>query len=142
MANIEKLSIMEYITPTKKGVMTEEGDFCICELTFHPQLDYPIKVSDYSCCICVEGRAKGVIGLMPYELRPSYMSINVPGQLLEQQWMSSDFRAVCICMTEGFIKGLGLLYNFHLNQMLKSHPMVELLQPQMEAIMSYRTIVE
>lgn len=133
---------MEYVTSGRGGVMTAEGDFCISELTFHPQLDHPFKTSDYSCCVCVEGSAKGSIGLMPCELRPSYMSINVPGQLLEQHCMSRDFRAVCICMSEGFVKGLGLSYNFHLNQMLKSHPVIQLLPSQMEAIMTYRKMVE
>ncbi|MGN0233350.1 MAG: helix-turn-helix domain-containing protein [Bacteroidaceae bacterium] len=117
------------------------NDFYIYEVSFRQPVGYPFKINEYGCCICLEGEASGCIDLMPCNLKPSQMAINAPGQLLEQHTMSSDFKGVGITMSQGFIKGLGLSYNFQLDRMLREAPIIELQPSQLEAILVYCRMV-
>ena len=69
------------------------------------------------------------------------MVVNVPGQLLEQHSMSHDFKGTYIAMSREFIKGLGLPYNFQLDRVLRDSPEVDLHPKQLEALLTYCTMV-
>ncbi|MGN0068114.1 MAG: helix-turn-helix domain-containing protein [Prevotella sp.] len=137
MSHILNLSIAQFIASSREKAHVADQGFCISELTYRPQLDHPFQASDYSCCICLKGEARGTIGLIPYELKTSSMSIIVPGQLLEQHNMSKDFHAMCICMSKRFVKSLGVPYNFNLDKLLRQHPVIHLSTSQLESMMSY-----
>ena len=117
-------------------------DFCIYEISYHPLLEYPFKISEYSCYICLEGESKGAIDLSPFCLKPSSLAVNVPGQLLEQHAMSKDFRAIGITMSREFVSSLGLPYNFYLDRMLRNAPILELKPAILQSMLSYCSMVQ
>lgn len=141
MKTIEQVNLKDRIEAIHKKARTVGGDFYIYEVVHSPQRDYPFKIDEYGCCICLEGEAKGSIDLMPCSLKPSMMAINVPGQLLEQHTMSGDFKGIGITMSQGFIKGLGFPYNFQLDRMLRESPVLELQPSQLEAMLTYCRMV-
>lgn len=137
MKTIEQVNLKGRLEAIDKKTRTAGGDFYIYEVVNSQQIDYPFKIDEYGCCICLEGEANGNIDLMSCRLKPSMMAINVPGQLLEQHNMSGDFKGIGITMSEGFVKGLGLPYNFQLDRMLRESPLLELQPSQLEAMLTY-----
>lgn len=141
MKTIEYLNWRKNIEADHKKARSYGDDFYIYEVSYRSLTGYPFKIDDYGCCICIEGEAKGCIDLIPCHLQPSMMAINVPGQLLEQHTMSRDFKGVGITMSQGFIKGLGFPYNFQLDRMLRESPVLELQSAQLEAMLTYCSMV-
>lgn len=141
MKTIEYLNLRKNIEENCKEARSVGDDFYIYEVSYRSPTGYPFKIDDYGCCICMEGEAKGSIDLMPCNLKPSMMAINVPGQLLELHAMSNDFKGIGITMSRGFIKGLGLPYNFQLDRMLRESPVLELQPVQLEAMLTYCRMV-
>ncbi len=141
MNTIEYLNWRKNIEADHKEAKSVGEDFYIYEVSYRSSMGYPFKIDDYGCCICIEGEAKGCIDLMPCHLKPSMMAINVPGQLLEQHTMSRNFKGIGITMSQGFIKGLGFPYNFQLDRMLRESPVLELQPAQLEAMLTYCSMV-
>lgn len=141
MRTVEQVNLKNCIETVHKEARSANGNFYIYDVVYRPQRKYPFKIEEYGLCICLEGEAKGSIDLMSRHLRPSMVAINVPGQLLEQHFMSSDFRGVGIIMNREFVKELGLPYSFQLDRMLRELPLIELQQSQLEALLKYCSMV-
>lgn len=139
--SIEYLSLRTAIS--KSGMKTAEAgdDFMVYELSSSPVTDYPFKITEYGCFICLDGESVGSFDLQPVRQTPSTMVINVPGQLLELQSMSRDFQGIGIVMSREFVKSLGLPYNFHLDRMLRDVPVFYLQPSQLEAMLTYMRMV-
>lgn len=141
MKTIEYLNLRRNIEINHKEVRNVGDDFYIYTVSYRSPIGYPFKIDEYGCCICLEGEAKGCIDLIPCSLKPSMMAINVPGQLLEQHSISNNFRGIGITMSQSFIKGLGFPYNFQLDRMLRESPILKLQPSQLEAILTYCSMV-
>lgn len=137
MANIDYLNLRETVDQLGRTGCRLGKDFCICEITYRPQLKYPFRINEYCCIICTNGVAEGYIDLLPYTLKKSHLSINMPQQLLEQKYMSKDFKAIAILMNSEFMQELGFPYNFHLDKMLRDKPVIELRQSELQSLLSY-----
>lgn len=119
-----------------------KDDFYIGDISSAMSMvDYPFRTDMYICCICSNGESKGRIDLIPYTLKSLGMSINVPGQLLEQEFISSDFQGIYIFMSKGFVEGLGLPYNFQTYMSVQENPVLSLTEAQFDAMLSYCTMV-
>lgn len=119
-----------------------EDSFYIYNLS--PDIDWvnhPFKIDMCICCICSCGESSGRINLIPYTLRGLGMSINIPGQLLENEFVSDDFQGICILMSKDFISSLGLPYSFQTYMSVQENPVLSLQESQFDAMMSYCTMV-
>ena len=116
-------------------------DFYIFDVTNNDLSNYPFKIDMYVCCICLQGESIGKINLSPYRLTGARMSINISGQILEQEFISDDFKGICIFMSDKFISSLGLPYNFETYMLLQDRPVLDLKSVQLEAMLSYCTMV-
>ena len=141
MSIFKHINLIKILKETHQEAITSGNDFCICELTHLPLMDVPFKIHEYGCFICLQGETMGSIDLMPYHLKAGSMVVNVPGQLLEQHLKTHDFKGTYVVMSNEFIKGLGLPYNFQLDRMLRDSPMIELQPKQLEALLTYCAIV-
>lgn len=141
MKVFEHIDLIQSLKLSHNEAIASGNDFCICEVTHLPQMDVPFKINEYGCFICLQGEAYGSIELMPYRLHTGSMVVNVPGQLLEQHAMSQDFKGTYVVMSRKFIKSLGLPYNFQFDRMLRESPVVELQTRQLEALLTYCTMV-
>ncbi|MGM9796589.1 MAG: helix-turn-helix domain-containing protein [Parabacteroides sp.] len=139
---MEQISLIKSMKDSGLYSRHIEEEFYITPLPGITPLNYPFKLQDYGCCICLKGEANGWIDLMPCHLTPSSMVVNVPGQLIEPQTVSEDFQAIGIGMSQQFVKELGLPYNFHLDLMLKDAPLLHLQTKQLEAILNYCTMAQ
>lgn len=104
-------------------------------------VSYPFRTDLYVCCICSSGESRGRINLIPYSLKGLGMSINVPGQLLEHEFITDDFQGICILMSKDFISSLGLPYNFQTYMSVQETPILPLTENQYNAMLSYCNMV-
>ena len=116
-------------------------DFYIFDVAGNDLSNHPFKIDMYICCICLQGESIGKINLLPHHMSSSKMSINVSGQILEQISISDDFKGICIFMSNDFINSLGLPYNFQTYMLLQDNPVLDLQSGQLEAMISYCTMV-
>lgn len=114
-----------------------EDNFYIFEVSYRPSPDAPFKISNYGCCICLKGKVEGLIDQMSVELEHGHVALNVPGQLLEQHTMSTDFQGIGIILSSQFVDSLRLPYNLDMSMMVRDRPIVKLNEPQQEALLSY-----
>lgn len=124
---------------TNKDIRSIGNDFYALRITHLGIKNYPFQIGMYICCICLSGENRGRINLKPYTLKASGISINFPGQLLEQEFISEDFEALCIIMSKDFVSSLGLPYNFQRNITIQDNPIFALTEKQMDAMLSYYT---
>lgn len=129
-------------TPTPAGTNEIAGHldkpFHIGELTSEAGLTtYPFRTDTHICCVCTSGECKGRINLIPHTLRAPGMSINLPGQLLEFESMSDDFKGVVILMSRDFVGDLHLPHNFQNYMSIQETPVLRLTAAQCEAMRIY-----
>lgn len=125
----------------KGGFLCVNDDFYIFDVAGNDLSNHPFKIDMYICCICLQGESIGKINLLPHHMSSSKMSINVSGQILEQISISDDFKGICIFMSNDFINSLGLPYNFQTYMLLQDNPVLNLQSGQLEAMISYCTMV-
>lgn len=137
MKTIEHFNLRSSIEKGTGERRAVDNDFYIFEVNCSPSPDYPFKIDDYGCCICLRGTAEGYIDFTPQRLSRSYMSVNVPGQLIEMSSMSKDFHGIGIVMSKAFVQSLNLPYDFRLDRLLRSCPVLQLEAKQQEAILTF-----
>lgn len=126
---------------SRRTVESVDDDFFIFDVSESKPPFHPFKINMYVCCICLRGKSRGKINLSPYNMESNMMSINVPGQIIEQEFMSDDFSCICVLMSERFVSGLGLPYNFQTYMALQECPILKLTSGQMKAMLSYSTMI-
>lgn len=124
-----------------RSVQCIGDDFFIFDVTKKKFSSDPFKIDMYVCCICFCGESRGKINLSPCNMEGNTMSINIPGQILEQEFMSDDYHSTCVFMSDRFVSSLGLPHNFQTYMALQECPILKLTSRQMEAISSYCTMV-
>ena len=124
-----------------RTVLNIGEDFFIYDVTKQKIPSDPFKINMYVCHICLCGESKGKINLSPYDIESDMMAINIPGQIVEQEVMSEDYHGLCILMSERFVSGLGLPYNYQTYMALQECPILKLQQGQMDAMLTYCAMV-
>ena len=118
-----------------------DDDFFIYDVTKKETSPDPFKINMYICCICLCGESRGKINLLPCNMKSNTMSINIPGQIVEQEFMTEDYNGICVLMSERFVSGLGLPYNTQTYMSLQGCPILQLTVAQVEAVLSYCAMV-
>ena len=95
------------------------------------------KINMCLCCICLQGESRGRINMLSYNMESCTMSINMPGQIVELAFVSDNFHAVCIAMSERFIEGLNIPYNFQTYMELQKCPILKLKKEHMDVLLTY-----
>lgn len=124
-----------------RSVQCIGDDFFIFDVTRKEFSSHPFKINMYVCCVCLCGESRGKINLSPCCMESGTMSVNIPGQILEQEFMSDDYHGICVFMSDRFVGSLGLPRNFQAYMALQECPILKLVPGQMEAILSYCTMV-
>lgn len=74
-------------------------DFMVLDIKNCRSTDFPFKIDSTGFCLCTDGAATGSIDLMPCQQRKGTLTVNLPGQLLGEMHVSSDYRAIGIMMS-------------------------------------------
>lgn len=98
---------------------------------------YPIKSDMYVCSIGLQGFSRGKVNLCPIELTPRSLCITFPGYILEQGEVSDDFRCLCFAMSESFLAGLGLTYDFKTFLTIQDNSLLRLTEKQFASVLKY-----
>ena len=77
-----------------RTVLNIGEDFFIYDVTKQKIPSDPFKINIYVCHICLCGESKGKINLSPYDIESDMMAINIPGQIVEQEFMSEDYHGI------------------------------------------------
>lgn len=77
MENVKLLSLSERIKSARPDALCFEDDFFLFDVDHSPVPDRPFKMDTYGFFLCQEGSTQVTIDLMPYELRPGMMVVNV-----------------------------------------------------------------
>ena len=141
MRNIQLLDL-NAITRMLQPADYLEDDIYILELSHWKFVNHPIKIDSTVCCLCLKGEAKGRIDLKPYHFKAPAFSIQVPEQILEQEFVSDDFSGVCIIMSQRFCAGLALPDSFMTSMSVRNNPIIELNEYELEAMMFYCETVQ
>lgn len=125
----------------KNEVRSIGGDFFVCEYRKGAIASYPIKSDMYVCSIGLQGYSKGQVNLLPFELVPQSLCITFPEYILEQGDISDDFRCLCIAISENFLSGLGLTYDFKTFLTIQDKPILKLTEKQFASVFKYYDMV-
>lgn len=140
---MDKVALLDLRSEARENRPTQciNDDFFIYDVTKREFSSEPFKINMYVCCICLSGESRGKINLLPCNMESSTMSVNIPRQIVEQEFMSDDYHGICILMSERFVSSLGLPYNFQTYMSLQECPILKLAPGQMEAVLSYCAMV-
>lgn len=137
MENVKLLSLSERIKSARPDALCFEDDFFLFDVDHFLVPDRPFKMDTYGFFLCQAGSTQVTIDLMPYELRPGMMVVNVPEQLITRTRVSDDFRGISQVMTRRFVGSLGLPYNFSLAIGIRENPILTLKPGELNAIRNY-----
>lgn len=141
MKNILQLDL-NAIVRTLEAENYLEDDIYIFELSHWKFTNHPIKIDSTVCYLCLKGEAKGKIDLKPYQFKAPAFSIQVPEQILEQEFVSDDFSGICIIMSKRFCASLALPDSFLTSMSVRNNPIIELNENELEAMMFYCKTVQ
>lgn len=126
---------------TRRNANYFKDDFAIFEVSEIPLVKYPVKIQTYGFCLCQKGETCGTIDLIPYKMKEGMIAVNVPGQLVMYDNISTDFKGICVMMSPRFVNSLGLPYNFDLNNMVKETSVIDLSPEMFKALHTYCIMV-
>lgn len=87
---------------------------------------YPFKVDVTTAQICLSGRSEGEINLKPHISEAPCLTVLLPGQILQHKYMSEDFNALIIVMSQQFINNLNIQAKSSLFYSISDNPTVPL----------------
>ena len=117
-------------------------DFFLFDTAEKPESGRSFKINTYGFFLCLRGTTRGTVDLIPFQLSPGMMMVNVPGQLVTHFSASEDFGGTSLVMTQHFVDSLGLPYNFSLATSVREHPVLNLKSGEFAAIQNYCKMVK
>ena len=117
-------------------------DFFLFDTAEKPESGHSFKINTYGFFLCLRGTTRGTVDLIPFQLSPGMMMVNVPGQLVTHFSASEDFGGTSLVMTQHFVDSLGLPYNFSLATSVREHPVLNLKSGEFAAIQNYCNMVK
>lgn len=141
MENVKLLNIHERILLARPDALRFGEDYFLFDAARPSVLERPFKMDTYGFFLCQRGTARGTVDLMPYELRPGMLAVNVPEQLITHTYSSDDFCGINLSMTQRFVNSLGLPYNFSLAIGVRENPILTLKPGERRALENYCAMV-
>lgn len=129
LVNLEKNSIGEDIILIDRPVIASA-------------FDHPFKVDVTTAIICFAGKTKGMINLKAYETAAPCLIILLPDQILEYEYISEDFSALFIVMSDRFTQSLNIEERFPAFLSIQKNPCIELNELELEALADYHKMLK
>jgi len=102
-----------------------------------PLPDYPFKTDVVTAIICEKGEMKGSMDLITYHSSAPSMTILLPDQILQYEYISPDFQGLFIVMSKKFVDGLGIEDRFSIHVSVRDNPCISLAPEEMKAMQTY-----
>jgi AraC-like DNA-binding protein len=105
---------------------------------------YPFRLDFFIAAICLKGTVSGSIDLQPYTFNGPNLIVAFPGQILQQESFSSDFKGLIIIMSKKFISDLRINIKeaLSLNLSLRQKPWIPLEGRGLESLIHYYSIMK
>lgn len=104
--------------------------------------DYPFKVDVTTAIICLKGTTRGMINLKTYETSSPGLIIILPNQILEYKYISEDFSALFIVMSNRFTESLNVEGRLPTFLSIQKNPVVSINQNELEALTDYYKMMQ
>lgn len=117
-------------------IQTKNGEFYLAEVS---KTDLPVNpkfMENYCGIICHSGESTGMCNLRRFTLRPHSLAIVMPGQIVQSENSTDDFRATVIGMTSAFANSLGIPYSFDANKLIEENPINQFSRQEYDATMN------
>jgi AraC-like DNA-binding protein len=110
--------------------------------TINSAFDHPFKMDVTTAIICLKGKIKGMINLKAYETIASSLVIILPGQILEYEYISEDFSALFIVMSNRFTESLNIEERLPTFLSIQKNPSISLNQNELEGVIDYYKMMQ
>ena len=120
---------------------TSGGEFQICEINASDIPLYPYIMENYSLIICHSGESSGSCNLRRCAIRKGVFFINMPGQIIHFESISPDFICTKVMLLPTFMSSLGFPYNFEINRLIESNPVISLTENEYTACLGFCRMV-
>lgn len=107
-----------------------------------PQYSYPFKVDMVVGIICIEGESRGKINLRPYATYSPGFAVILPGQIIEYEYISADFKALVVAISPTFTESLHIAHGLTLFFSVREQPFVTLTQEESDAMRAHYAIMQ
>jgi AraC-like DNA-binding protein len=104
--------------------------------------DYPFKIDVVTGIICEKGEMKGSMDLITYHSIAPSLTILLPDQILQYEYISPDFQGLFIVMSKKFVDSLGIEDRFSTLVSVRDNPCISLAPEEMEAMQTYYKMMQ
>ena len=104
-----------------------------------PIFNYPFKLDMLFIVVCTKGVVNGMIDFKPYSLSAPFVTIILPNQILQYEYISKDFVGYCLVVSERFAPEMLPSINKQMSMAtaIKEKPYSQLHPESMPAIQRY-----
>lgn len=100
-------------------------------------LGYPFKLDVTVAAICLRGTAKGAINLQSYAIQAPCLTIVLPNQIIQYEYISEDFSGLFIIMSRRFTDNLNIQGWSSLFLSIRNDPFIPLTKEVLESMVNY-----
>ncbi|KZE74336.1 hypothetical protein AV926_02115 [Myroides marinus] len=100
------------------------------------------KSDETIAIICLKGKIKGNINFKSYESQNSSMIIILSNQIVDVEYVSKDFKAIFIIMSNQFSQDLAIDERFRVFMSIQKNPCVTLNELERQSLIEYCEIVK
>lgn len=117
-------------------IQTDNKEFFLMDIDGTGLPHTPQIMDSYCGILCHEGKCCGMSNLRRFTLRRHGLAVAMPGQIVQYESSSPDFRATVIGMSPAFVATLKFPYNFSVNKLIDEHPITEFMQQEYDATLN------
>lgn len=132
--DVRFLNWRKMLEDSEHQVSIDDDIILLREPVISSYISTPFKVDVFTAIIILEGKMKGRIDLIPYNLETSGIIVLMPGQVLEQEYISPDFKGLFFIMSRHFIDGLNIDKSFSTYISVRNRPYRTIGVQELEAI--------
>ncbi|KAA6314792.1 hypothetical protein EZS27_034648, partial [termite gut metagenome] len=100
--NIIPFNLLDKVGSSEDYIAIEEDIILFEPKHIELMLGYPFKIDVVLVAVCLQGMLKGSISLKPYAAQSPFFVLLLPNQILQQEFVSKDFKGLFIVFSQRF----------------------------------------
>lgn len=122
-------------------IQTDNKEISLIEIDGTGLPTAPQIMDCYCGTLCHSGESTGMSNLRRFTLGSHSIAVALPGQIVQYESSSADFRATVISMSPSFVSSLGFPYDFNVNKMIEDNPINRFMQQEYEAALNLISMI-
>ncbi|KAA6344137.1 Arabinose operon regulatory protein [termite gut metagenome] len=104
--NVTPFNLLDKVGSSDDYIAIEEDIVLFEPKHIESMLDYPFKIDVVLAVVCLQGTLKGSVNLKPYVAQSPFFLLLLPSQILQEEFMSEDFKGLFITLSRRFADNL------------------------------------